>query len=361
MLALNFYQTPWDPSKDYSSEEKTLQTGYQVQSVSMREYLGSLEKTARFRGDVSVKVIQSWEKGEASQAPVLLAAFKAGSKKSAGIYFEEFASRIDTLFWKSVGKHYIPPTVARTFPSREEEGAVFGSASFYVPNELDLWNDASRSIALKSIGPVDRANMAALAWFFLQWDLHPGNWLCAEDEEGARHGVLIDLEGGVQYGEGPYGERPFVAIDSTDDKRAQGEHNLEFGQNDPMQTYNARFSEFGFNLPLKQLENLSQLMSQREDRYRLFKVKNGRLLNQFHGGNEGAFPIFTPKIPESTRDFFKGVDLDMLQEAGSNLIECDPRRFDPRKSDFFPRMLARRDEMLDKTGVLESDSFCPIL
>lgn len=340
---------PWNQTQDYSHLLPHIQNDPCRQSLAMKSYLESLGKTARFNGDVSILEL------EGSAGP-LKAAFKAYSQDLECAHAEAFASNLSQFFYKRIGRNYIPQTAVRTF---EFDGkSKTGACSYFVETDLDLWKERDFNNAMNHLDPIDRANASGLIFLMSQWDNHPGNWLAPLDldpsqKKGMRKVVLIDNEGIINYTKGPYGERPWVSVAFSEQAPSGliSDYLLEDGTSQDQ--FASQIQGYGFFLPEQRIRTVFNNLVHRGEQSRKIHISHQRLFIQYHHNNPRSFPNCTPDLPQNTMDAMRSLDISALQDMGKTLIEVDPLRFDPGKSDFFSRMLRRRDEILAHVRPME--------
>lgn len=340
----------WDSTKDLSSFAKALREGDERKSYPMRAYLESENRVAKFNGQVFVKELYTREKS------LLKVAFKAYEVDDLdGAYAEEFAYKFSQRLFHHIKRSYIPPTIVRTFNSGANE--LIGSCSYYIESDLDLWNKNDFDHAMANLDAADKANCASIIFFLSQWDNHPGNWLAPQDLQGQLRPVLIDNEGLVNYTEGHYKDRPWVAVAFSEKVDATIREEYTLSEHATEEEFTRKLQSYGFTLPDRRITTIYNNLTQRGEQNRTIKFGQQRVMIQYHQNNPCAFPNYTKTLPQETIEFYKSLDISTLTKLGENLIACNPSRFDPRKgSDFFQKMLKRRDEMCSHVTAMELSS-----
>lgn len=326
---------PWDQTQDYSNLLLTIRDSPASGSEPMGPYLERIGKTARFNGEVYVVELDNR----------LKVAFKTCEDVECA-HAEALASRLSDWFHSRIGRHYIPPTVVRTFEFGNQ--SKVGACSYFVETDLDLWKPDQFKQAMTELDPIDQANGSALIYLMSQWDNHPGNWLAPIDGgTKKRRVVLIDNEGLVNYSTGEYGERPWVSVAFSEKTPRDLVVDYSISEQTTEEQFATQIAGYGFDLPQRRITAIYNNLVNRGEQSRELMISCSRLLIKHHQNNPNAFPNYTPILPQDTIEAMRSLTIFDLQQMGSDLIETDPKRFDPRQvSDFFPKMLTRRDQIL---------------
>ncbi len=326
----------WDPGADAGAIERQLNDGVIWQIMDMRMYLQSINKIARFSGEVYVVLLNNGVK----------AVWKPrDNTRIMSVYAEQVAFRASAWLKEYSGVHLVPPTIIKSYQGR------IGSLQYYIESPLDLWDEHQRGQALAALDPDDLANAVAFIHTFGQWDSHSGNQIAYIGEHGSTVLGLIDNEYIVsrQYSPDmkhrPYvhtghvmqgidvnmPDQEFTLIKPTKQQLDQALSNFK-----PSPYFTSQLYEIGLDFGNCDLE---------------YMVRANGLWIRYHKDKKEMFPNQASCYPQYLIDAYTDLDMDTLHEIFQPAIEVDSTHFN---NAYLGDILSRARQLLDVIAAQDS-------